>query len=421
MKKLLGVLLMTALSVSQAMAQQKPSPVAIWCQDGSGNFAPCQSGPTAVTSADNIANATASIIHGFGFMYDGTNWDRVRGDSTNGLLVNLGANNDVTVTSGSIAATQSGTWNIGSITTLPALAAGTNNIGDVDVLTINGQAPAFGTGTRSAATQRVTIATDDVVPAAQSGTWNITNISGTVSLPTGASTAAKQPALGTAGSASSDVITVQGITSMTPLKTDGSGVTQPVSGTVSITANSAVNVAQMNGVATSMGNGASGTGTQRVTIASDSTGTVAATQSGTWTVQPGNTANTTPWLTSPIPATSGGTSTCYLSSAATTNSTNCKASAGQIYGYDLINTTQTLYYLRLYNLSSAPTCSSATGFIRSIPIPPAGAAGQAGGIARSSAVGQAYGTGIGFCLTGGGSSTDNTSAGTGVHVAIDYK
>lgn len=36
-------------------------------------------------------------------------------------------------------------------------------------------------------------------------------------LPTGASTAAKQPALGTAGSASTDVISVQGIASMTPL------------------------------------------------------------------------------------------------------------------------------------------------------------------------------------------------------------
>lgn len=36
-------------------------------------------------------------------------------------------------------------------------------------------------------------------------------------LPSGASTAAKQPALGTAGTASSDVITVQGIASMTPL------------------------------------------------------------------------------------------------------------------------------------------------------------------------------------------------------------
>jgi hypothetical protein len=41
-------------------------------------------------------------------------------------------------------------------------------------------------------------------------------------LPTGASTAAKQPALGTAGAASADVLTVQGI---------ASGVAQPVSGT----------------------------------------------------------------------------------------------------------------------------------------------------------------------------------------------
>jgi hypothetical protein len=84
----------------------------------------------------------------------------------------------------------------------------------------------------------------------------------------------------------------------------------PVSGTVSIAANQSVNVAQMNGVATTMGNGIAGTGVQRVAIASDNTafsvnatpvgtttvsGTVAATQSGTWTVQPGNTANTTAW------------------------------------------------------------------------------------------------------------------------------
>jgi hypothetical protein len=48
-------------------------------------------------------------------------------------------------------------------------------------------------------------------------------------LPSGASTAAKQPALGTAGTASADVLTVQGIASMTALKVDGSAVTQPVS------------------------------------------------------------------------------------------------------------------------------------------------------------------------------------------------
>ena len=93
------------------------------------------------------------------------------------------------------------------------------------------------------------------VDATQSGTWNINNVSGTVSLPTGAATAAKQPALGTSGTPSADVLTVQGAVGMTALQVDGSGVTQPVSGTVT------------------------------------------ANQGGTWTVQPGNTANTTPWLT----------------------------------------------------------------------------------------------------------------------------
>ena len=42
-------------------------------------------------------------------------------------------------------------------------------------------------------------------------------------------TVAKQPALGTAGTASSDVITIQGIASMTAVKTDSSATTQPVS------------------------------------------------------------------------------------------------------------------------------------------------------------------------------------------------
>jgi hypothetical protein len=58
-----------------------------------------------------------------------------------------------------------------------------------------------------------------VMTANQGGTWNINNISGTVSLPSGAATAAKQPALGTAGTASADVITVQGAPAMTPLLT----------------------------------------------------------------------------------------------------------------------------------------------------------------------------------------------------------
>jgi hypothetical protein len=109
-----------------------------------------------------------------------------------------------------------------------------------------------------------------VVAATQSGTWNITDISGTISLPTGAATAANQDGIIKDGSGD----TTQANVSSGRLQVDGSGVTQPVS----LAANQSVNVAQINGVAATMGNGASGTGVQRVTIASDSTGTMIATQ-----------------------------------------------------------------------------------------------------------------------------------------------
>ena len=64
-----------------------------------------------------------------------------------------------------------------------------------------------------------------------------------------------------------------------------------------LVAQQAFNLIQVNGTALLTGNGVTGTGSPRVTIASDNTAfTVNAAQSGTWTVQPGNTANTTPWL-----------------------------------------------------------------------------------------------------------------------------
>lgn len=165
-------------------------------------------------------------------------------------------------------------------------------------------------------------------------------------------------------------------------------------------ANQSANVAQINGVTPLMGNGTTGTGSQRVTVASD------------------NTANSNPWLAQPVPGTANGLSTSFLTSAASTNSTSVKGSAGQLYHIRAINTTATLYYLRLYNSSSAPTCSSATGFIETIPIP---ASATGAGVVIDSAIGFAYGTGIGFCLTGGGSSTDNTNAATGVYLTIGYK
>jgi hypothetical protein len=150
------------------------------------------------------------------------------------------------------------------------------------------------TGTFFQATQPVS---GTVTADAGTGTFAVSAAS--LPLPTGASTAAKQPALGTAGTASADVLTVQGIASMTALKVDGSAVTQPVSGTVTISAltNSSVVKAQLQdnaGTAITLGSKVSASSVP-VVIASDQ-GAVPASQSGTWTVQPGNTANTTAWL-----------------------------------------------------------------------------------------------------------------------------
>lgn len=106
------------------------------------------------------------------------------------------------------------------------------------------------------------------IAATQSGTWNINNISGTVSLPTGASTSALQTTGNTSLSSIDSHIPAGLTVTSTRLLVDGSGVTQPVSGSVSVSNFPA---------------------TQPVS------GTVTANQGGTWTVQPGNTANTTAW------------------------------------------------------------------------------------------------------------------------------
>jgi hypothetical protein len=61
---------------------------------------------------------------------------------------------------------------------------------------------------------------------------------------------------------------------------DSTGIVALTTGSAQIghlEANQSENVAQMNGVAVTMGNGASGTGVQRVTLASDSTGVVTLT------------------------------------------------------------------------------------------------------------------------------------------------
>ncbi len=130
------------------------------------------------------------------------------------------------------------------------------------------QANAGSDATKAVSVQGIT--GGKAIPASQSGTWTVQpgNTANTtawkvdgsaVTQPVSSATlatAAKQPALGTAGTASADVITVQGAASMTKLL-------------VTPDANAAVNVAQINGVTPLMGAGNTGTGSPRVTIATD--------------------------------------------------------------------------------------------------------------------------------------------------------
>ncbi len=54
--------------------------------------------PTAAALADNTANPTVPAVGAFAMLWDGATWDRAAGTAVDGQLVNLGANNDVTVT-----------------------------------------------------------------------------------------------------------------------------------------------------------------------------------------------------------------------------------------------------------------------------------------------------------------------------------
>lgn len=138
------------------------------------------------------------------------------------------------------------------------------------------------------------------------------------------------------------------------------------------------------------------------------------------TVQPGNSANTTPWLVAEATtaATANAASSHDVTSAASTNATSVKASAGNIYGIFLVNTTATLYYIRFYNLATAPTCSSATGFVHSLTIP---ALATGAGFVFPSSYGRAFSTGIAYCITAGPTSTDNVAAAVGIEGVIDYR
>lgn len=149
---------------------------------------------------------------------------------------------------------------------------------------------------------------------------------------------------------------------------------------------------------------ASDQGALAVTLTSTTvTGTVAVTESGTWSVNL-------------IPATSGGLTILSTLITSGTNATSVKASAGQLYKAEITNNSANIGYLKLYNTAGTPTAGSGTPVIR-LMVP-----GNASGTGTLSTYdnGVAFATGIGFTFTGGIADADTTSVAASAFIVNLY-
>jgi hypothetical protein len=318
--------------------------------------------------------------------------------------------------SGTVTATLGATTNAGATakTSDYDTGAGTDTVTSFGIaLPASGGAVQGGTSTNPVRTDPTGTTTQPVsgTVTANAGSGTLAVSAASLPLPTGASTSAKQPALGTAGAASGDVITVQGVASMTALKVDGSAVTQPVS----LAGTQSVNQAQVAGTATDTNSGVKGAGTQRIVIATDQPALTNALK-----VDPS--AVTSPVSLASLPAlatgsnligrvnlepeTTGGLSIFHLVSAATTNATNVKASAGQLYGWYIYNSNAAARKVAFHNTAGTPTAGASVSF--AIVIPPTSAANV------EFAMGIAFATGIGISTV-----TDLTDAGATAVAASD--
>lgn len=329
--------------------------------------------PAAAALADNASNPTAPAVGAFGMAWDGATWDRVPGTSVDGVLVNLGSNNDVSVT-GTVSVSGSVTANAGTNLNTSALALESGNVATIlssiqimddwdetdraKVNLIVGQAGvAGGSGTVGATTQRVCVATDTTVAVTQSGTWTVTSDS---EFPAAASL------------------------------TDN--FANPTT----------TNVAAMNMVWDgATWDRAPGTSTDGLLVNLGANNDVTVTGS-----------------VNLVGATSGGDTLHSAVSAASTNATSVKGSAGQLYWVAVYNTNASPRYFKVYNKATSPTVGTDTPVLRfTIPGNTGG-----GGLNIAFPNGAAFATGIAYALTTGAADADTGAvAASEILVNLGYK
>ena len=105
-------------------------------------------------------------------------------------------------------------------------------------------------------------------------------------------------------------------------------------------------------------------------------------------------------------ATVTGTSIAKVLAAASTNATLIKSTSGRVYGYHLTNTSASTKYVRLYNMTTAPTVGS------SVPVAVLPIAANSS-VLVDHTIPMSFATGISYSITGSYADLDNTAVAAG--------
>lgn len=289
----------------------------------------------------------------------------------------------------------------------------------------NGTAPPIGAGLEATAL-RVTLATDSTGVISIDDGGNVITVDGTITANAGTNLNTSALALETGGNLATIATKATDIETNTDFGATTGGGTETgalrvtlandSTGLLSVDDNGGSLSIDIGGTAPTLGTGTRDSGTLRVTVATDDV--VPASQSGTWTVQPGNTANTTPWLTSQIPAASGGLTPHFAISAGSTNDTNVKSSAGQLYSIYVSNINAAARYFKLYDKATTPTVGTDTPIL--VFLIPGNTAGAGFSVQIPSGI--AFSNGIGYGLTTGVATADTGVVTASEHVVnLGYK
>ena len=266
-----------------------------------------------------------------------------------------GTTNGVVVNSGAVSATQSGTWtfNLGS-----AIPTGANSIGTVGL---------------NAGSNTIGSIANTTFGATQSGAWNITNITGTVSLPTGAATSANQVATGASAQTMQGSVAAGSSAAGNPVPIGGNALSAaPTATTAGLRVNAWYNLL----------------GSQAVFLSSPTTGTTPGIGAGADAVArtaavglqtlaacqyyDGSTnlnlcrGDTNGAYTVPTPTTASTNAVAGISSPSVEGGRVLKASAGNLYRV-VVTTGGTAGYLMVFNATTVPADGAVTpGICRAV-------------------------------------------------------